>query len=120
MQPLKIGNVIRVESGHIDVLLTVKDLNLVHDEQTYRVGQLGTYITIPMDNRTLVGFVVGCVAAGPEDLQALRSRQNTVDRRQRQTVLRPTVFCLLSAVFSICSLTASRRRTPHCSSAIRG
>lgn len=59
MQPLKIGNVIRVESGKIDVLLTVKDLNLLHEDQTYRVGQLGTYITIPMDNRTLVGFVVG-------------------------------------------------------------
>lgn len=58
MQPLKIGNVIRVESGHLDVLLTVKDLNILHEDQTYRVGQLGTYITIPMDNRTLVGYVV--------------------------------------------------------------
>ncbi|MBI1825790.1 MAG: ATP-binding protein [Planctomycetes bacterium] len=68
MQPLKIGNVIRVESGHIDVLLTVKDLNILHEEQTYRVGQLGTYITIPMDNRTLVGFVV---SSGRQDAVAI-------------------------------------------------
>jgi len=59
MNPLKIGNVIRVESDHIEVLITVKDLNLQHEDQSYRVGQLGSYVTIPMDNRTLVGFVTG-------------------------------------------------------------
>ena len=59
MNPLKIGNVIRVDSSHIEVLITVNDLNLLHEEQTYRVGQLGAYITIPMDARTLVGFVTG-------------------------------------------------------------
>ncbi len=59
MNALKIGNVINVESGLIEVLITVQDLNLVHGEQTYRVGQLGSYVTIPMDSRTLVGFVTG-------------------------------------------------------------
>jgi len=57
MNQLKIGNVIRVENGIVEVVLTVPDLNLVHDERTYRIGQIGSYVTIPMDNRTLVGFV---------------------------------------------------------------
>ncbi len=59
MNPLKIGNVIRVENGRVDVVLTVRDLNLVHEERSYRVGQVGGYVTIPMDDRTLVGFVIG-------------------------------------------------------------
>src|SRR5262245_54479231 len=59
MNALKIGNVVRVESGVIDVVITVNDLTILHEERTYRVGQLGSYVTIPMDNRTLVGFVTG-------------------------------------------------------------
>ncbi len=58
MNPLKIGNVVRVESGLLHVLITVKDLNMEHDGQNYRVGQLGSYVTIPMNRCTIVGFVV--------------------------------------------------------------
>ncbi len=58
MNPLKIGNVVHVESSYVDVIVTAGNLNLVHEEQTYRVGQLGSYVTIPMDERTLVGFVI--------------------------------------------------------------
>lgn len=57
MNPLKIGNVIRVESGQIEVLLTVDDLELEHEGKTFRVGQLGSYVTVPLNDRTLVGFV---------------------------------------------------------------
>ncbi len=59
MNPLKIGNVTRVDSSEVQVVVTVKDLNLLHEERTYRVGQIGSYVTIPMDTRTLVGFVTG-------------------------------------------------------------
>lgn len=59
MNPLKIGNVIRVENGRVDVVITANDLNLVHEDRTYRVGQVGGYVTIPMDDRTQVGFVTG-------------------------------------------------------------
>ena len=59
MDPLKIGNVIRIQSGRVEVVITVNDLNLLHDDRTYRVGQLSSYVTIPMDDRTLVGFVTG-------------------------------------------------------------
>jgi len=58
MNPLKIGNVVHVESSYVDVIVTAGNLNLVNEEQTYRVGQLGSYVTIPMDERTLVGFVI--------------------------------------------------------------
>ena len=59
MNPLKIGNVVRVGSGVVDVIITSQDLNLLHEDQSYRVGQLGTYVTLPMDERTLVGYVTG-------------------------------------------------------------
>lgn len=59
MSQLKIGNVVKVASGRVDVVITTPELNLLHEERTYRVGQLGSYVTIPMDERTLVGFVTG-------------------------------------------------------------
>lgn len=68
MNPLKIGNVIRVENGLIEAVITVPDLNLIHDDRTYRVGQIGTYVTIPMDERTLVGFVV---SAGRQEVASI-------------------------------------------------
>jgi len=59
MNALKVGNVVRIENGRVQVLITAKDLNLLHEERTYRIGQLGSYVTIPMDNKTLIGFVMG-------------------------------------------------------------
>jgi DNA helicase HerA-like ATPase len=59
MNPLKVGNVVQVDSTGIEVLITTPDLNLEHDGETYRIGQLGSYITIPINDRTLVGFVTG-------------------------------------------------------------
>ena len=60
MRSLKIGNVIRVEAGEVDVLLTVRELDLEHAGRSYRVGQLGSYVTIPLPDRMLVGFVTAC------------------------------------------------------------
>ncbi len=57
MNPLKIGNVTRVSSGQMEVMLTVRDLDVEHNGKAYRVGQIGSYVTVPMDERTLVGFV---------------------------------------------------------------
>ena len=47
------------------MVITATDLNLLHEDRTYRIGQIGTYVTIPMDDRTLVGLVMG---AGRQDL----------------------------------------------------
>lgn len=70
MNTLKIGNVVRVESGQVDVLISRPDLHLEHEGREYRIGKLGSYVTIPMDARTLVGFVV---ALGHQDISADRS-----------------------------------------------
>lgn len=58
MDSLKIGNIVRVENGRVQVAITMKDLNLRHDERTYRIGQLGSYVSIPMNAKTLIGFVI--------------------------------------------------------------
>ncbi|HUU82805.1 MAG TPA: DUF87 domain-containing protein, partial [Phycisphaerae bacterium] len=71
MHSLKIGNVVRVEAGRVDVLLTVRDLEIEHDGRDYRVGQLGSYVTIPLSNQSLVGFVTasGRQANGSPDVE---------------------------------------------------
>lgn len=68
MNPLKIGNVIRVENGRVDMVVTARDLNFQHENRTYRIGQLGSYVTIPMDDRTIVGFVI---ATGRQDVAVI-------------------------------------------------
>ncbi|MFH0980067.1 MAG: ATP-binding protein [Planctomycetota bacterium] len=65
MNPLKIGNVIRVESGRLEVVLSLRDYDLEHNGRSYRVGQLGSYVTVPLSDRTLVGFVT---AVGREEI----------------------------------------------------
>ncbi len=58
MQSPKIGNIIAVESGRVAVLVTTSDRHHVFEDRTYRVGQLGSYVIIPLDDRDLVGFVM--------------------------------------------------------------
>jgi len=58
MNALIVGNIVRVENGRIQVLVTVTDLDFLHEKRTYRIGQLGSYVTIPMDEKTLIGFVM--------------------------------------------------------------
>ena len=79
MNPLKIGNVIRVESGRIEVVLTIRDFNLEHDGREYRVGQLGAYVTIPLSDRSLVGFVT---AVGREEIAVADIEPQTIMRVQ--------------------------------------
>ncbi len=79
MNPLKIGNVVHVESGYVDVLVTTGDLNLVHEDKTYRVGQLGSYMTVPMDDRTLVGFVI---SLGRQDVTSIDVEPQLILRMQ--------------------------------------
>ena len=75
MNPLKIGNVIRVESGRIDVVLTIRDYDIEHDGREYRVGQLGAYVTVPLSDRSLVGFVT---AVGREEVAVADLEPQTI------------------------------------------
>jgi len=64
MDPLEIGYVIAVDGDSIDVQLSVTDLHVEYHGKTYRIGRLGTYVTLPMEQRTLIGYVVRCGVAG--------------------------------------------------------
>jgi len=57
MNPLFIGCVIRVEAEGVEVLLTCPEMQVEHEGRTYRVGQLGGYVALPRDKRTLIGFI---------------------------------------------------------------
>ena len=64
MDPLEIGKVIAVEGDNVEVQISVSDLRLDYHGKTYRVGRLGTYVTIPMDRRTLIGYITRVGATG--------------------------------------------------------
>ncbi len=64
MDPLEIGKVIGVEGDELEVQISVADLKLEYHGKTYRVGRLGTYITIPMGRRTLIGYITKVGVAG--------------------------------------------------------
>lgn len=62
---LKIGQVCKVSGGQLTAQLTVADGTLEHKGATHRIGQLGSYVTIPLDpSQRLVGFITG---AGRQD-----------------------------------------------------
>ncbi|MDX2200222.1 MAG: ATP-binding protein [Phycisphaerae bacterium] len=64
MDPLKIGQVVRVDGDNIEVQITVNDLVIDYHGTQYRVGRLGTYITVPIENCTLIGYVTKCGVSG--------------------------------------------------------
>lgn len=64
MDPLEIGKVIAVEGDNVEVQISVSDLRLEYHGKVYRVGRLGTYITIPMERRTLIGYITRVGATG--------------------------------------------------------
>ena len=64
MDPLKIGHVIGVHGDHVEVQISVGDLHIEYHGTTYRVGRLGTYVTLPMGRHTLIGYVTRVGAQG--------------------------------------------------------
>ncbi len=61
MNPLKIGNVIGIDSSQVDIALSVSgSVQLTHNDRCYSVGQLGSYVAIEGRDRTLVALVTGC------------------------------------------------------------
>lgn len=64
MDPLEIGHVIGVEGDTVEVQISVSDLRLEYHGKTYRIGRLGSYVTIPMERRTLIGYITRVGAIG--------------------------------------------------------
>lgn len=79
MHPLKVGNVVHVDSNGLEVIITTRDMVLEHEGQTHRVGQLGSYVTLPLDDQTLVGFVTG---VGRQDVTAVDVEPERIMRVQ--------------------------------------
>lgn len=67
MDSLEIGQVIGVEGDEVEVQAKVTNLRLDYHGKTYRVGRLGTYVTIPMDRRTLIAYITRVGAEGELD-----------------------------------------------------
>lgn len=67
MDPLEIGTIIGVEGDSVDAQITVDDLRIDYHGKVYRVGRLGTYVTIPLEQKTLIGYIVRVGFAGELD-----------------------------------------------------
>jgi uncharacterized protein len=64
MDPLKIGHIVAVEGDRIEVQISRNDLVLEYHGTTYRIGRLGTYITVPMGRAILIGYITRVGAHG--------------------------------------------------------
>jgi len=64
MDPLKIGHVIGVHGDTVEVQISLDDLHVEYHGTSYRVGRLGTYVTLPIDTVTLIGYVIRVGATG--------------------------------------------------------
>ena len=64
MDPLKVGQVIGVSGDTVEVQISVDDLRIEYHGTTYRVGRLGTYVTLPMGRTTLIGYITRVGAYG--------------------------------------------------------
>jgi hypothetical protein len=69
MDPLLIGMVVGVTGDEVQIQLSRSDLCLEYHGTEYRVGRLGTYVTLPQGRDLLVGYVTGIGATG--DLEPL-------------------------------------------------
>ncbi len=59
MDPLWIGHVIGVSGDEVAVQVSVGDLHIQHAGRTHRIGRLGTYVALPHERCTLLGYVTG-------------------------------------------------------------
>lgn len=57
MDPRFVGCVIQIEAEGVEVLLTCPEMEIEHEGVCHRVGQLGGYVALPRENRTLIAFV---------------------------------------------------------------
>ncbi len=69
--PLNIGHIIEVDGDMLEVQIGVSDLHVEHRGRIYRVGRLGTYVTIPMGGCVIIGYVTrvgvrGDIEPGPD------------------------------------------------------
>lgn len=66
-QTLVIGTVTGVRVGHVTVALTAREPYVRHEGRDYPVGRIGSYVTLPSPDRTIVGFVTSVGADGGAD-----------------------------------------------------
>lgn len=77
MDPLTIGCIVGVDGDELEVRITRSDLRLEYHGTTYRIGRLGSYVTVPVERALLVGYVTSVGVRGDLDVDiedALPSR----------------------------------------------
>ncbi len=57
MNSLDIGHVIGVNGDEVEVQLRVIDPQIEYRGRVYRVGRLGTYVTLPLNDAIIIGYV---------------------------------------------------------------
>ncbi len=88
MDPLKVGHVIGVDGDCVDIKLTCTTTVIEYHGTEYRVGRLGTYITIPIGRVTLIGYVTKVAS---EENETNEVDENSLPPRSMQVQLLGTV-----------------------------
>lgn len=58
-----IGHISKIDGDGLEVQLTVSDLTIHQDGKTYRLGQFGSYVIVPIREGRLIGWVMGMYRA---------------------------------------------------------
>lgn len=56
--PRDIGQVIAISGDQIEVAVRRADLSLHYEGKSHLIGKVGTYVTLPRDERTLIAYVI--------------------------------------------------------------
>jgi DNA helicase HerA-like ATPase len=86
MDPLSVGHVIKVGDDELHIAVTRPDLKFEFHGTLYRIGRLGSYVTIPLEEETLVAYVTGTQATPDPNDPESKPRQVTLSAQLLGTI----------------------------------
>jgi len=63
----KVAEVTRVDGSSLEATITAGDVIIEHEGERRRLGQVGSYLVLPIDDVRLIGYVTGVARRDPAD-----------------------------------------------------
>ncbi len=68
MDTQRIAEVISVDGSGLEAVITSEGMSVEHEGRKVRLGQIGTYVAIPMEDMRLIGYITGVARRDPAAL----------------------------------------------------